>query len=77
MSWTRSLFSSFVVCNLEQSQPLIENQAMVRHQVVVLKIMGKNVFLQNLHLTFDWHYIEQMYVGDFPKFCGLLRMYEL
>ena len=33
--------------------------------------------LQNLQLTFDWHYIGQKYSGDFAKFCGLLRMYEL
>ena len=26
---------------------------------------------------FDWHYIEQIYGGDFAKFCGLLRIYEL
>ena len=26
---------------------------------------------------FDWHYIGQIYIGDFAKFCGLLRIYEL
>ena len=25
----------------------------------------------------NWHYIEQIYGGDFTKFCGLLRLYEL
>ena len=33
--------------------------------------------LQNLHLTFDWHYIGQKEGEDFAKFCGLLRIYEL
>ena len=33
--------------------------------------------LKNLHLTFDWHYIGQKLGGDFAKFCGLLRIYEL
>ena len=26
---------------------------------------------------FDWHYKGQIYGGDFAKFCGLLRIYEL
>ena len=33
--------------------------------------------MRNLHLTFDWHYIGQKYGGDFAKFFGLLRIYEL
>ena len=33
--------------------------------------------LRNLHQIFDWHYIEQIFGGDFAKFCGLLRIYEL
>ena len=33
--------------------------------------------LRNLHLTFDWHYIGQKLGGDFAKFFGLLRIYEL
>ena len=33
--------------------------------------------LPNLHLTFGWHYIGQNQGGDFSKFCGLLRIYEL
>ena len=33
--------------------------------------------MQNLHRRFDWHYIGQIYGGDFAKFCGLLRIYEL
>ena len=33
--------------------------------------------LRNFHLTFDWHYIGQIIDGDFTKFCGLLRIYEL
>ena len=35
-----------------------------------------NTILQNLHLTFDWHYIGQKEGGDFAKLCGLLRIYE-
>ena len=33
--------------------------------------------MRNLHSRFDWHYIGQIYSGDFAKFCGLLRIYEL
>ena len=33
--------------------------------------------LQNLHFTFDWNYIEQIYGGDFAKLCGLLRIHEI
>ena len=33
--------------------------------------------LQNLHFRFDWHYIGQIYGGDFAKFWGHLRIYEL
>ena len=33
--------------------------------------------LRNLHGRFDWHYIEQIYGGDFANFGGLLRIYEL
>ena len=33
--------------------------------------------LRNLLRRFDWHYIGQIYDGDFAKFCGLLRIYEL
>ena len=33
--------------------------------------------MRNLHHRFDWHYIGQIYGGDFANFCGLLRIYEL
>ena len=33
--------------------------------------------LQNLHRRFDRYNIGQIYGGDFAKFCGLLRIYEL
>ena len=33
--------------------------------------------LPNLHRRFDRYYIRQIYSGDFAKFCGLLRIYEL
>ena len=33
--------------------------------------------LRNLHLLIDLEYIEQIIGGDFAKFCGLLRIYEL
>ena len=33
--------------------------------------------LRNLRRQFDWHYIGQIYPGDFAKFCSLLRIYEL
>ena len=36
-----------------------------------------HTILQNLHQLFDWQYIEQIIGGDFAKFCGLLRLYEL
>ena len=33
--------------------------------------------LRNLHCRFDCYYIGQIYGGDFEKFCGFLRIYEL
>ena len=33
--------------------------------------------LRNLHRGFDRYYKGQSYGGDFAKFCGLLRIYEL
>ena len=33
--------------------------------------------LRNFHLTFDSYDIGQKWGGDFAKFCGLLRIYEL
>ena len=33
--------------------------------------------MRNLHQLFDWQYIGQIIGGDFAKFCGLLRIYEL
>ena len=33
--------------------------------------------MRNLRQLFDWQYIGQIIVGDFAKFCGLLRIYEL
>ena len=32
--------------------------------------------MRNFHLTFDWHYLHKL-GGDFSKYCGLLRIYEL
>ena len=37
---------------------------------------GHKIFL-NLHQLFDWQYLGQIIGGDFIKFCGLLRIYEL
>ena len=33
--------------------------------------------MRNLHRRFDSYYIGQIWGGDFEKFCGLLRIYEL
>ena len=33
--------------------------------------------MRNLYQLFDWQYIGQIIGGDFAKFCGLLRTYEL
>ena len=37
---------------------------------------GHKIF-RNLHQLFEWQYIGQIIGGDFPKFFGLLRIYEL
>ena len=57
---------------------LVHALAMVK-KILVRFIYSEKAtkFLQNLHLRFDWHYIEQIYGGDFSNFCGLLRKYEL
>ena len=33
--------------------------------------------MRNFHQLFDWQHIGQIIGGDFAKFCGLLRIYEL
>ena len=33
--------------------------------------------MRNLLQLFDWQYVGQIIDGDFTKFCGLLRIYEL
>ena len=33
--------------------------------------------MRTLHRRFDTHYIRKIYGGEFTKFCGLLRIYEL
>ena len=33
--------------------------------------------MRDIHRTFDWHYSGQKQGGDFARFCGLLRIYEL
>ena len=33
--------------------------------------------MRNLHQIFDWQYIGQIIGGDFAKYCGLLRIYQL
>ena len=38
---------------------------------------GGHKILWNLRQLFDWQYIGQKIGGDFGKFCGLLRIYEL
>ena len=43
----------------------------------VHKFWEGHKILWNLHHTFYWHYIGQIYGGNFSKFCGLLRIYDL
>ena len=39
---------------------------------------AKRSFDKDVKFTYlDWQYIGQMIGGDFAKFCGLLRIYEL
>ena len=39
--------------------------------------VGKVHIFWEGHQLFDWQYIGQIFGGDFAKFCGLLRIYEL
>ena len=52
-------------------------QPLLFHIVKVHIFWEGHKILRNLHLTFDWQYIGQIIGGDFAKFCGLLRIYEL
>ena len=49
----------------------------MEHRVKVHMFHEGNKVLWNLHRRFDGYYIEQIYGGDFAKFCGLLRIYKL
>ena len=55
----------------------------VRYELMKMNLFKVHIFweghkiLQYLHLTFDCVYCSRKYGGDFAKFCGLLRIYEL
>ena len=67
-----------------KSTVLITNQLFVRNLVKLQHVKFKvhtfwegHKTLRNLHLTFVLCGASQKYGGDFAKFCGLLRIYEL
>ena len=80
----KELVSKIKDSNLRSAYPLI----WIRFKVAVIKLSpidkvhifweGHKI-LRNLHcrFEFDRYYIGQIYGGDFAKFCGLLRIYEL
>ena len=59
---------------------LLENKLLCQIFVFRVKVhifWEGHKILRNLHQLFDWQYIGQIIGGDFAKFCGLLRIYEL
>ena len=60
------------------SSSLSDNFALVQHLVKFLYVFWEgHKILRNLHLTFVLCSNGQTQGGDFAKFCGLLRIYEL
>ena len=49
----------------------------LRMYVLFIKIAMMVKFIYTEKATTFWHYIGQIYGGDFAKSCGLLRIYEL
>ena len=68
-------FSFRLFSNKKFCQSLVPDQTL--NFVKVHIFLEGHKILQNLHRIFDRYYIEQIYGGDFSRFCGLLRMYEL
>ena len=57
--------------------PSTENLCWKRRLVKVHIFWEGHKILRNLHQLFDCQYIGQIIGGDFAKFCGLLRIYQL
>ena len=77
----------FKILNLdsldENLATLSAYQFVVPGQIIILNSHKVHIFwegpkfFQNILRRFDHYYIRQIYGGDFTKFCGLLRIYEL
>ena len=67
---------------ITEQNAVVEKMCLVHNRYIFLQVKlhifweGHKI-LQNLHQLFDWQYIGQIIGGDFAKFCGLLRKYEL
>ena len=46
-------------------------------KILYLKVKFIYKGQRDLYCRIDWHYIGQIYGGDFAKLCGLLLIYEL
>ena len=57
----------------------LQNHIAPLFTVTKLKFMNseKATKFCEISTIFDWQYIGQIIGGDFAKFCGLLRIYEL
>ena len=66
--------------SLLKTQYLIVSEIKAHSKILgtFFKVKEGHKILRNLHQLFDWQYIGQTAIGgDFAKFCGLLRIYEL
>ena len=74
--WLFWLSDYFVICNITiciQSVCILLNILCFKVHI----FWEGHKILRNLHRLFDRQYIGQIIGGDFAKFCGLLRIYEL
>ena len=62
---------------IDHFQMMLNSFLMNESGFMPVKFWEDHKILQNLHLTFDWHYMGQKYGGDFGKLCDLFRVYEL
>ena len=68
---------SWQIQNKSQFADISHSDYLMKSSLKFIYSEKANKVLRNLHRRFDWHYIGQIYGGDFAKFCGLLRIYEL
>ena len=77
-AWIFARFLSQTICLVSHNADHSAVGHKSQFKVVKVHIFWEgHTILRNLGQLFDWQYIGQKIGGDFAKFCGLLKIYEL